>query len=238
MEYLDIVIVLSIIFVLVLLISKRSLRDISTKWVRKYSFSLIALSLYVLLYLGVKTFLDKKVFILLYHEDGIFEYLTTVFFLAASFQFLKVYFKGKSTMALIPKAFLGALAMFSFFVGMEEISWGQRILNIETPENIEKINFQGETTIHNLISADHYTIIYFIISLCFLAFFSFSSSKFKSVMGIDTVYLPSEKFLLVALLLPLIAYNNREHFEVILSFMFFVYSYNFFQKTKRDLSPV
>ena len=38
-----------------------------------------------------------------------------------------------------------------FFVGLgEEISWGQRILNIETPEAIKEINAQGELTIHNL----------------------------------------------------------------------------------------
>jgi hypothetical protein len=38
-----------------------------------------------------------------------------------------------------------------FFVGFgEEISWGQRILGIETPESLEGINDQGETNLHNL----------------------------------------------------------------------------------------
>ena len=238
MEFTYITILVTVIFSIALFILKKSLWDIAFEWARKYAFTIITLSLYVFLYLGVKIFMDKEAFIILYHEDGVFEYLTTVFFLAASFQFLIVYFKGKTNMAIIERLFLGALAVFSFFVGMEEISWGQRIFNIETPEKIEKINFQGETTIHNLISADHYTFIYFVISLCFLAFFSIASLKFKSVLGIEKAYWPSEKFLLVALLLPLIAYNNREHFEVILSFMFFVYSYNIFQNFRKSLSPV
>ena len=32
----------------------------------------------------------------------------------------------------------------------EEISWGQRIFNIATPETISQMNVQDETNIHNL----------------------------------------------------------------------------------------
>jgi hypothetical protein len=40
---------------------------------------------------------------------------------------------------------------FVFFVAFgEEISWGQRILGIGTPESLEGINDQGETNLHNL----------------------------------------------------------------------------------------
>lgn len=42
-------------------------------------------------------------------------------------------------------------ALGSFFVLGEEISWGQRIFNIETPEALEEINTQGELTLHNLV---------------------------------------------------------------------------------------
>ena len=38
----------------------------------------------------------------------------------------------------------------SFVVAGEEISWGQRLLGIETPEALERINHQGETNIHNI----------------------------------------------------------------------------------------
>jgi hypothetical protein len=38
-----------------------------------------------------------------------------------------------------------------FAVGMEEISWGQRIFGIETPQWLEQVNDQGEITFHNTI---------------------------------------------------------------------------------------
>jgi hypothetical protein len=46
-------------------------------------------------------------------------------------------------------SFLG-LAIVFFVAFGEEISWGQRILGIETPESLEGINDQGETNLHNL----------------------------------------------------------------------------------------
>jgi hypothetical protein len=42
------------------------------------------------------------------------------------------------------------LAIVFFVAFGEEISWGQRILGIETPESLEGINDQGETNLHNL----------------------------------------------------------------------------------------
>ncbi len=42
-------------------------------------------------------------------------------------------------------------ALFAFFVAMEEISWGQRILGFESPEFFRIANVKGETNLHNLI---------------------------------------------------------------------------------------
>lgn len=42
------------------------------------------------------------------------------------------------------------LALATFFVAMEEISWGQRMLRLQTPELMERINLQGETNLHNI----------------------------------------------------------------------------------------
>ena len=43
------------------------------------------------------------------------------------------------------------LALTMFLIAMDEISWAQRILNIETPHAISKLNYQSELTIHNII---------------------------------------------------------------------------------------
>jgi Ni/Fe-hydrogenase subunit HybB-like protein len=46
-------------------------------------------------------------------------------------------------------SYLG-LAIVFFVAFGEEISWGQRILGLETPESLESLNDQGETNLHNL----------------------------------------------------------------------------------------
>ena len=41
-------------------------------------------------------------------------------------------------------------ALAAFFIGGEEISWGQRVLGWATPEDLAALNRQGETNIHNV----------------------------------------------------------------------------------------
>jgi drug/metabolite transporter (DMT)-like permease len=43
-----------------------------------------------------------------------------------------------------------ALAAGCVFVAGEEVSWGQRILGLETPETLAEINRQDELTLHNI----------------------------------------------------------------------------------------
>ncbi len=57
------------------------------------------------------------------------------------------------------------LGIFMLFVAGEEISWGQRILGIDTPEKITSINLQEELTLHNL---------YFIEPLVWIGYLSLS----------------------------------------------------------------
>ena len=42
------------------------------------------------------------------------------------------------------------VAVASLIVAGEEISWGQRLLGLETPDALEEINHQGETNINNI----------------------------------------------------------------------------------------
>ena len=85
-------------------------------------------------------------------EDGIMEYLCALFYGIAAGLFLYLCWhvladRGHPRLGKL--FFLGFFLLF-FVVMMEEISWGQRIFNIATPENLEEINYQGETTIHNI----------------------------------------------------------------------------------------
>jgi hypothetical protein len=78
-------------------------------------------------------------------EDGPLENAATLFILLASILFGLSYFKYKEQR---PYLFL-VLALLLLFVFLEEISWGQRFFNIETPETFKRINAQGELNLHN-----------------------------------------------------------------------------------------
>ena len=78
-------------------------------------------------------------------EDGVIEYLQAACYLVAAVAFAYVAIRcGRRS----PWAWL--LALGTFLVAGEEISWGQRIFGISTPESFESSNVQGELNLHNL----------------------------------------------------------------------------------------
>jgi hypothetical protein len=88
-------------------------------------------------------------------EDGVFEWAGAVAFLGASVVFLVGLLGSRADDAsvLVRMARNLPLLGFSllFFVAFgEEISWGQRVLGIQTPTVFSELNRQGEINIHNL----------------------------------------------------------------------------------------
>lgn len=87
-------------------------------------------------------------------EDGFLECMTALaLFAAALLCWLRGWtlWNNKSRLFSICCFFYGAVLFF----GMgEEISWGQRIFDIETPEAWAEVNYQAETNLHNLVIAD------------------------------------------------------------------------------------
>jgi len=89
-------------------------------------------------------------------EDGPLETIGALAFLVASILFGYCWFKSKGNgnnfrIIKTNRNLVFLVCSLLFFVAFgEEISWGQRIFNWETPESIEKINFQQETNLHNL----------------------------------------------------------------------------------------
>lgn len=86
-------------------------------------------------------------------EDGFIENLTIVPLLLVFIYGLKIFFSTKKESWKFKMIWL-FIALFSFFVAGEEISWGQRIFQIETPEFFKENNAQNETNIHNLMFGD------------------------------------------------------------------------------------
>jgi hypothetical protein len=83
-------------------------------------------------------------------EDGLVEWATAaVYLVAAGFAISLVLSFWRLRERLYVLLYSG-LAVGMIFVAMEEISWGQRLLGVDTPDYVEDINLQGEITFHNV----------------------------------------------------------------------------------------
>ena len=102
-------------------------------------------------YLGFQSASNGQVaFMYFLREDGWVENLTVFFLLISSGIALYRavgYWRARASMAAL---FWGFVAFMFFFAAGEEISWGQRIFNIETPDFFLEKNLQNETNLHNL----------------------------------------------------------------------------------------
>ena len=97
--------------------------------------------------LVTEPFIRQSIYLDLAKEDSYVENLTAILFFLAGILLVIV---ATTERRIFPRCIyiLGCVA-FMFAAG-EEISWGQRIFDFETPENLMKINDQNEFTIHNI----------------------------------------------------------------------------------------
>ena len=94
----------------------------------------------------------------MYAEDYFFENLTALLHLGSAFLFMVLFIRSRKLgisrfVSFLPFAFF-------FFVGMEEISWGQRLFGLETPVFIKGVNTLGETNIHNILPVENREPVY------------------------------------------------------------------------------
>lgn len=118
-------------------------------------------------------------------DRGVFEWGTVLCLVIACVFAIKVTKKVKGVQRIL---FLG-LAIASFFVAGEELSWGQWIFHWGTPDMLTEINRQQETNLHNIVNPRIYDVLYYImgytmLGLSLVAFFfgtvEKSTSEFKS----------------------------------------------------------
>ena len=86
-------------------------------------------------------------------EDGFIEWMTVLPLMGAMYVTLKRVFRVYGRRSWLFTLTLIGLAAFSFFAAGEELSWGQRMLKLESSAFFQKNNSQHETNIHNLIVA-------------------------------------------------------------------------------------
>ena len=109
----------------------------------------------------------------LIHEDNIVEAASAFCWFATVIVLLTTFIRyvKQGHLYFITLTLYGGMALFAFLCGGEEISWGQRILNIETPEMLKQINVQSETNLHNIGSISIFSNAFFLITLIFFLAF-------------------------------------------------------------------
>jgi hypothetical protein len=108
----------------------------------------------VMLFPGLLLFfsaLHPNVYRIINREDYIIEWLTVLFFLLAAITAIVLGFLIKRKGSPYP-IFLILFAGGCILFAVEEISWGQRILNVESPEYFIEHSDQQEINVHNIIS--------------------------------------------------------------------------------------
>jgi len=176
----------------------------------------------------------------LFQEDGFFENFTVVLTLISSliFFYLGVYYK-----VIDKKIFLFLFAILLFFYSMEEISWGQRIFDWETPEALSEVNYQNEINVHNIFINPYFQATYFMFFLFVSSLFLFRDkyteffSKNKITKIISEMY-PSNQYFYAGFIYLFIAIASLkiddELSEDLLTVTIFIYSVDLLYKKFRN----
>lgn len=125
--------------------------DAATRWGLRgslaellFAFPLVGAALFAL------ASVDRGLFLFLAEEDSLLEWSQVVILASAAvlatLLAARALREGRRPHAL---AYF-VLAAGCIFVAGEEVSWGQRILGLETPESLAEINRQDELTLHNI----------------------------------------------------------------------------------------
>jgi hypothetical protein len=148
-------------------------------------------------------------------EDGPVEYATAIVYLLTTAIIVAAFRKASDHGAAIGLGLLGAATLF---VGLSEISFGQRIFGIKTPEAYASMNTQGEITIHNLRGVQIF--VYRYIPLIMFAYVLFSrllvdwlkKTHFGRQLPPGALSLAAIPWYAVPYFLPMAVYALKSHF--------------------------
>jgi len=139
----------------------------SRLWGLTVSTALILAVVPILVVLGmVATIPHPDLFVWLTAEDSLLEWSQFVLIFTSSLIFAwSGFLLFQNHLGKIGSLYL-IVALATFFVAGEEIAWGQRIFGWGTPEALEAVNSQHETTLHNISSA-HSIFVYGMMLVAF-----------------------------------------------------------------------
>jgi hypothetical protein len=150
---------------------------------------------------------SPELFSRLGREDGIVEYLSALLVLAAAaisfFAACRV-IRSRERSPMLALLLVGLSGVF-FIIGMEEISWGQRIVGFESP-SVYLENEQHEANIHNL-ATEAFEDLYYSLATVLLIVLPFVQDRTKVFASFPMVgfFVPGLSILFLSA--PLAAYN-------------------------------
>lgn len=119
-------------------------------WQANISTILLATPFWLLVVSYLVRLLPFGVFVPYATEDGLMEYLQiTLILLSVLFAGHEAWRRNRSRDTKTAILFT-LIALGMFVIGMEEISWGQRLIGWSTPTQLAEVNVQNETTLHNI----------------------------------------------------------------------------------------
>jgi PAS domain S-box-containing protein len=126
-----------------------------------------------------------------------------------------------------------------FIVGMEEINWGQTLFGFQTPASWAAINYQQETSLHNLIDRDELNLVSKIVATVFgigaLTLMLWAGRTTAPVIG--AIAPPTS---LAALAVAVVYAGNSLHpevLELLLAVFFAFYSWRIYVAARSSAGP-
>ncbi|MGE5365294.1 MAG: hypothetical protein ACM3SM_14275 [Bacteroidota bacterium] len=165
--------------------------------------------------------ISPELFSALCREDQPVEMLSSILFFVCCAIFLEVFIMavkfGRNQYFLIVSS--AALLIIFFLIGMEEISWFQRVLGIDTPSAFAG-NIQKEMNLHNY-ATNYVENAYYFSSFVFLVLIPFIFFRIPEIrsLGAVTLLIPGRTSLLAASVI--MAYNYDMWNNVLIQFSFF-----------------
>ncbi len=158
--------------------------------------------------------LDADTFSALAREDNVFEWLSALLIFAASAFFaaaatgqLRAARGGAGRVAWLAAGGAGGFSLVLFVVGMEEISWMQRVFMIETPDALLALNKQQELNLHN-ISTGLSELIYYSGSFVLLTLAPFIWLYLRKGFSLGRLEAFAPSVLVLVASAPMAAFNS------------------------------
>lgn len=185
------------------------------------------------IYLGSQ---GQDVFYTFVQEDGLVENLTALSLFAASIVSLFRVFEYRKMKKPLWVFTATMLAFLFFFAAGEEISWGQRIFNVQSSEFFLENNKQAETNLHNLVVGGQnlniliFSNLIFVVLIIYLVIAPILVNKvsfIKNLVNKFRVPMPRIQHIVVMLVITLmiVAINKvkqSELHELSFAFIFFL----------------